>query len=145
MITSIISLKKDDDTDANNEVEQRPIDENDVCPICQEEFLVKKLPTTYCRSVYTIPYVDFDTTTYYLIFLDMVVVIMFMWNVWKYGLIIKFQPGKKQLNVHYVEKHLVHRNSSNKNFGTKRFFTFVIDYFLLEQVVLNKQKNPQFI
>ncbi|CAF1684777.1 unnamed protein product, partial [Adineta ricciae] len=40
------------DSNENNdegEVEQRPIGENDVCPICQEEFLVKKLPITYCR------------------------------------------------------------------------------------------------
>jgi E3 ubiquitin-protein ligase ZSWIM2 len=33
------------------DVEQRPVDENDVCPICQEEFLIKKLPITYCRLV----------------------------------------------------------------------------------------------
>ncbi|CAF3887420.1 unnamed protein product [Adineta steineri] len=35
--------------DVNNIVEQRPISENDVCPICQDEFLIKKLPVTYCR------------------------------------------------------------------------------------------------
>ncbi|UJR20677.1 hypothetical protein I4U23_023798 [Adineta vaga] len=35
--------------DVNSEVDQRPIGENDVCPICQEEFLAKKMPLTYCR------------------------------------------------------------------------------------------------
>ncbi len=35
----------------DSEVEQRSIEENDVCPICQEEFLIKKLSITYCRFV----------------------------------------------------------------------------------------------
>lgn len=33
------------------EVEQRAIEETDVCPICQEEFLANKCSITYCRSV----------------------------------------------------------------------------------------------
>ncbi|CAF4578886.1 unnamed protein product [Rotaria sp. Silwood2] len=41
--------KNNDENDGDGEVEQRPISENDVCPICQEEFLIKKLPITYCR------------------------------------------------------------------------------------------------
>ncbi|CAF3787582.1 unnamed protein product [Rotaria sordida] len=41
--------KNDDEDDDDSEVEQRPINENDVCPICQEEFLIKKVPITYCR------------------------------------------------------------------------------------------------
>lgn len=28
---------------------QRPISEEDVCPICQEELLSKHLPVTYCK------------------------------------------------------------------------------------------------
>ena len=33
-----------------NEIKQRDIDEEDVCPICQEEFLGgKRLPVTYCK------------------------------------------------------------------------------------------------
>ncbi|CAF0983259.1 unnamed protein product [Rotaria sp. Silwood1] len=42
-------IKDEDENDADSNVEQRPISENDVCPICQEEFLSKKLPITYCR------------------------------------------------------------------------------------------------
>lgn len=34
---------------ANGEVEQKAITESDVCPICQDELLVKKLPVTHCR------------------------------------------------------------------------------------------------
>ena len=30
-------------------LEQREIGEDDVCPICQEEFLTKRLPVTYCK------------------------------------------------------------------------------------------------
>lgn len=51
----IFSLLQDedenDDEEENGDVEQRPIGETDVCPICQEEFLLKKLPITFCRSV----------------------------------------------------------------------------------------------
>ncbi|CAF0715727.1 unnamed protein product [Adineta steineri] len=43
------NTKNDDENDGDGEVKQRPIGENDVCPICQEEFLIKKLPITYCR------------------------------------------------------------------------------------------------
>ncbi|CAF0729721.1 unnamed protein product [Didymodactylos carnosus] len=42
-----IELKEDQLKDS--EVEQRSINKDDVCPICQEEFLIKKLPLTYCR------------------------------------------------------------------------------------------------
>ena len=41
----------EDEINADSEVEQRSIGENDVCSICQEEFLIKKLPITYCRFV----------------------------------------------------------------------------------------------
>ncbi|CAF0973882.1 unnamed protein product [Adineta ricciae] len=41
--------KSGDGTNVNNEVDQRPIGENDICPICQEEFFAKQMPTTYCR------------------------------------------------------------------------------------------------
>ncbi|CAF1622690.1 unnamed protein product [Rotaria sordida] len=42
-------FKNDDGNDDGSDVEQRSINENDVCSICQEEFLIKKLPITYCR------------------------------------------------------------------------------------------------
>ncbi|CAF1264560.1 unnamed protein product [Rotaria magnacalcarata] len=42
-------IKDEDENDADRQVEQRPISENDVCPICQEELLNKKLPVTHCR------------------------------------------------------------------------------------------------
>ena len=32
-------------------VAQRDIADDDVCPICQEEFMDKKLPVTFCKSV----------------------------------------------------------------------------------------------
>ena len=32
-------------------VPQRPIGEDDVCPICQDELLAKHQPVTYCRLV----------------------------------------------------------------------------------------------
>ncbi|KAH9492441.1 E3 ubiquitin-protein ligase Zswim2 [Bulinus truncatus] len=35
--------------DGRTLVEQREIAEGDVCPICQEELLVKKLPVTFCK------------------------------------------------------------------------------------------------
>ncbi len=31
------------------QVAQRPISEEDVCPICQEELLAKHMPVTYCK------------------------------------------------------------------------------------------------
>uniref|UniRef100_A0A1I8HYT8 SWIM-type domain-containing protein n=2 Tax=Macrostomum lignano TaxID=282301 RepID=A0A1I8HYT8_9PLAT len=34
---------------ASAEAAQRPISEEDVCPICQEELLASRLPVTYCR------------------------------------------------------------------------------------------------
>lgn len=30
-------------------LEQRPISDDDVCPICQDELLEKHLPVTYCK------------------------------------------------------------------------------------------------
>ena len=42
-----VSSEKENGT----EVEQRAIEENDLCPICQEEFLANKLSITYCRFV----------------------------------------------------------------------------------------------
>lgn len=44
-------LNNDYKTNVDNQIEQRIINENDLCPICQEEFLIKKLPITYCRLV----------------------------------------------------------------------------------------------
>jgi E3 ubiquitin-protein ligase ZSWIM2 len=38
-------------SDNNGQVEQRPITEIDVCPICQDELLAKKLPVSYCRYI----------------------------------------------------------------------------------------------
>ena len=32
-------------------VAQREIGDDDVCPICQDEFMNKKLPVTYCKLV----------------------------------------------------------------------------------------------
>ena len=46
------SSSKTEDTDATpggGGVKQREITEDDVCPICQEEFLTKRAPVTYCR------------------------------------------------------------------------------------------------
>ncbi len=36
-------------TEGPVEIEQRPITEDDVCPICQDELLAKKLPVTHCK------------------------------------------------------------------------------------------------
>lgn len=36
-------------TDNGLALEQRPIAEDDVCPICQDQLLAKHLPVTYCR------------------------------------------------------------------------------------------------
>lgn len=36
-------------TSTSNGIEQRPITESDVCPICQDELLAKKLPVSFCR------------------------------------------------------------------------------------------------
>ncbi len=50
MTLNIFTLQNEHgENDGDGEVEQRAIGENDVCPICQEEFLIKKLPITYCR------------------------------------------------------------------------------------------------
>jgi E3 ubiquitin-protein ligase ZSWIM2 len=32
-----------------NEMNQKEITPSDICPICQDELLAKKLPVTYCR------------------------------------------------------------------------------------------------
>ncbi|XP_046349991.2 E3 ubiquitin-protein ligase ZSWIM2-like [Haliotis rufescens] len=37
------------DADGRTAVQQRDIDKEDVCPICQEELLDKRLPVTYCK------------------------------------------------------------------------------------------------
>ena len=42
---------EDDQGESSGELSQRPISEEDVCPICQEEFLAKRIPVTYCRWV----------------------------------------------------------------------------------------------
>ena len=39
----------DQTIDGRTVVVQREIAEEDVCPICQEELLAKKLPVTYCK------------------------------------------------------------------------------------------------
>lgn len=36
--------------EASSSTEQREILESDVCPICQDEFLSKKLPVSFCRT-----------------------------------------------------------------------------------------------
>ena len=36
------------------ELEQRPLSEEDVCPICQETLLTKRQPVTYCRFVFAL-------------------------------------------------------------------------------------------
>ena len=35
--------------DGRSMVQQREIAEEDVCPICQDEFMNKKLPVTFCK------------------------------------------------------------------------------------------------
>ena len=35
--------------DQSGALKQRQISEGDVCPICQEEFLAKHLPVTFCK------------------------------------------------------------------------------------------------
>ena len=39
------------DSDAKEVLPQRDIAEDDVCPICQDELLLKRLPVTYCKYV----------------------------------------------------------------------------------------------
>jgi len=36
------------------ELKQRPLSEDDVCPICQETLLTKRQPVTYCRYVFNV-------------------------------------------------------------------------------------------
>ena len=44
--------------DGKETLEQRPITEDDVCPICQDELLGTREPVTYCRSeLYIVFYV----------------------------------------------------------------------------------------
>lgn len=43
------NVPKKNESNNPSEIEQRPISEEDVCPICQDELLVKKLPVTHCR------------------------------------------------------------------------------------------------
>lgn len=42
------------DSDAREVLPQRDIAEDDVCPICQDELLLKRLPVTYCKYVFTV-------------------------------------------------------------------------------------------
>ena len=42
-------LQKNQANPSPSELEQRPISPSDVCPICQDEFLAKKQPVSYCR------------------------------------------------------------------------------------------------
>ena len=37
------------DSDAREIIPQRDIADDDVCPICQDELLAKRLPVTYCK------------------------------------------------------------------------------------------------
>ena len=37
------------DSDCREAIPQRDINDDDVCPICQDELLVKRLPVTYCK------------------------------------------------------------------------------------------------
>lgn len=30
-------------------IRQKDVEKDDICPICQEELLLKKLPVTYCK------------------------------------------------------------------------------------------------
>lgn len=39
----------EEDGDEPGSMKQRPISEDDVCPICQDEFFAKHLPVTYCK------------------------------------------------------------------------------------------------
>ena len=39
------------DSDAREVIPQRDIADDDVCPICQDELLAKRLPVTYCKLV----------------------------------------------------------------------------------------------
>ena len=49
----IFQQKQNIEAAANNSdqsgIKQRAINEDDMCPICQDDFLVKKLPVTYCK------------------------------------------------------------------------------------------------
>lgn len=49
-----IASRKDSSDDENkqegNGIEQKEISEEDVCPICQENLLDKRLPVTYCKN-----------------------------------------------------------------------------------------------
>ena len=38
-----------EETTEDGTMAQRPIADDDVCPICQEELLTKHIPVTYCR------------------------------------------------------------------------------------------------
>ena len=43
--------KTNQSDEATSGVKQREITEDDVCPICQDEFLNKRAPVTFCRYV----------------------------------------------------------------------------------------------
>ena len=51
MMNIIQKTKTDDTQNTNNDSSiQRSITETDVCPICQDELLAKKLPVSFCRT-----------------------------------------------------------------------------------------------
>lgn len=49
----------------NGEQPQRPIDPEDICPVCQETFASKLLPVTYCRSHFRFLFYKFLFLIYY--------------------------------------------------------------------------------
>ena len=130
-------------------MEQRPIGDNDVCPICQEEFLIKKLPITFCRLVgffsHWAPYFYKYTVTS----LDAVVGTTCMWNAWRYGWIIRYLRARKPSNVRSAERRSAHPNSSNRNSGNDSHWidkmTSVYAIPFSETVVLNKPRKRRFI
>ena len=47
------------DSDARETIPQRDIADDDVCPICQDELLEKRLPVTYCKYVFFSIFMEF--------------------------------------------------------------------------------------
>ena len=56
-------LQPNNESDSNG-VKQREIAPDDVCPICQEELLAKRLPVTFCRWLISKDIVDKCTHVY---------------------------------------------------------------------------------
>ena len=44
-----VSDGTEEEEEEEGRIKQRPINNDDVCPICQEEFFAKHLPVTYCK------------------------------------------------------------------------------------------------